>query len=171
MIKNFIKYNEVVKISDVDPFGEEEWEDDTSTWDAKLIGKTFYYIIYSGIVRQPSIYKVYCNTFDGRYGYYVFSLDSKRYIIHTTQKPNQIYLVDNDEVFQNLAERNSYLIPEDKYDLFIKVLDRVMDRFKELKINEIELKIENLNKEIEFWEDSTAENYLEHYRKHHKDEI
>jgi hypothetical protein len=153
VIKNYKTYiKETVDRSDVDPYGEEQWEED-------IIGKTFYYVRGEG--KNIEISKIFCNKLS-QYGYYEFCLNNKREKINLVITEGNIYVVKSKE---DIDDRLSYLIPEDKPELFSIVFDYVLDRFKKTNLERINSEIENLEKNKTKIEKFTKETILDTLRK------
>lgn len=140
---------------EIDPLGEEDWGDDFED----LTGKVFYYIRYFNI-NAPQVLKLYCMNFS-KY-YFEFSENKNRRTSVITINQKNIHIINNEEDIRNHIE---YLIPEEKYDIFLKTYRFVFRRFKQANIDKMQADIENIQNNISRIEKLDADKFLTDYMK------
>ena len=153
-----LKYKQFESTIDIDPYGEENWNDMEDP-----IGKSFYEVVYKGS-NSPDIGKIYCR--EMLHGYYLFTLDNNRVKTKSILYPEHINIVKNEN--EIVERRNSFLISGDNKDLFVKVADSVINRYKEAKINSFNREIEKFERMIKGIKDMNANEYIKMYKRNNE---
>jgi hypothetical protein len=165
MLKNYYKYINEIKNLDIDPYGEEIWADEED-----IIGKSYYYI-YNKINDWPKISKVYCANFS-EHGYYNFYPDENRRVVDIVILQKNLNIIKSEEDIEDMRdEPSSYLIPGDNYELFLKVLEIVLDKYKNFFYNKSNIEIEKIQKNVDILKKLSPEAYIEIYKKNKRKEI
>lgn len=163
------KYFEYIKeeYHDLDPYGEEDWDEN----DHK--GESFYFIIYYPLrendpdVRIPVYKKVYCHGKHGNYSqYYSFSLDNKRRIEDMLVSFKDFNLIENENDYTE--DKPTYFIKVDNPYLWMWVMNKVFERYKEDGIYFENKNIEKIYKRIEIYKNMKLENFMENYAHRNK---